>query len=263
MAKSDKTRGRRVQSVEVGAALLLALAETRRAVTLSELAASVDMAPAKAHRYLASFIGCGLVDHRHNGRYDLGPAAVRMGLSACARVDLVGRTSDMLADLVAGMNAIALLSIWGPHGPTVIRIERNGPLTGGVLGLGITMALLDTATGNVFLSWLPRATTQTLLDEECAQRGGQDAAEPEAIIAATRRRGYAFSVQPSTLRIHSMAGPVLNANGVLEAVVTLVSPSQEMLDDADAIRAMRTGVGAQSWPHPRPILRGQSAFRPE
>ncbi|MEL6792802.1 MAG: helix-turn-helix domain-containing protein, partial [Pseudomonadota bacterium] len=52
-------RERGVQSVRVGVELLNALARNPGPMTLSRLAAELDMPAAKAHRYLASFVETG------------------------------------------------------------------------------------------------------------------------------------------------------------------------------------------------------------
>ena len=70
-----------IQSVEVGFALLDVLARAPGPLMLRDLAAAAGMSAAKAHRYLVSFQRLALVtqDSRNN-RYDLGPAALRLGL---------------------------------------------------------------------------------------------------------------------------------------------------------------------------------------
>ena len=48
-----------VQSIEVGASLLRALVNSSKAMMLRDLAAAAKMPPAKAHRYLVSFMRMG------------------------------------------------------------------------------------------------------------------------------------------------------------------------------------------------------------
>ncbi len=85
----DKERAG-IQSVEVGFALLEALARSRGPLMLRDLAASAGMSAAKAHRYLVSFQRLGLVaQDPRNARYDLGPAALKLGLASLSRLDAV------------------------------------------------------------------------------------------------------------------------------------------------------------------------------
>ena len=72
-----------MQSVEVGASLLRALADADAPQSLGALARAAGMSSAKAHRYLVSYVQAGLaVQSERNGTYDLGPLAVRLGLAA-------------------------------------------------------------------------------------------------------------------------------------------------------------------------------------
>ena len=55
---------------------------------LKVVAASAGMSAAKAHRYLVSFQRLGLVTQDpRTARYDLGPAALKLGLASLTRLD--------------------------------------------------------------------------------------------------------------------------------------------------------------------------------
>ena len=57
---------------------------------LRDLGAAAGMSAAKAHRYLVSFQRLGLVvQDEHSTRYDLGPAALKLGLASLERLDAV------------------------------------------------------------------------------------------------------------------------------------------------------------------------------
>jgi len=79
-----------IQSVEVGFALLDVLAKAEGPLMLRDLAAAAGMSAAKAHRYLVSFQRLALVTQDHaSTRYDLGPAALQLGLASLSRLDPV------------------------------------------------------------------------------------------------------------------------------------------------------------------------------
>ena len=70
-----------IQSVEVGFALLDVLGQSAGPLMLRDLAAAAGMSAAKAHRYLVSFQRLQLVvQDAGTTRYDLGPAALKLGL---------------------------------------------------------------------------------------------------------------------------------------------------------------------------------------
>src|SRR3954464_12901900 len=78
------------QSVEGGFALLDVLGRAHGPLMLRDLAAAAGMSAAKAHRYLVSFQRLQLaVQDDASTRYDLGPAALKLGLSSLSRLDAV------------------------------------------------------------------------------------------------------------------------------------------------------------------------------
>ena len=72
------------------------------------------MPPAKAHRYLVSFIRMGLAEQdAQTGRYDLGEFALRLGLVGLARMDPVRLGVPVLADLCDEIEETCALAVWG------------------------------------------------------------------------------------------------------------------------------------------------------
>lgn len=221
----DKPRNNgRVRSVEVSVSILTALARHDGPMSLNEIARTVDMPAAKAHRYLASFLESGMVHHRRSGTYDLGPLAARIGLAAIARTDVVNRVTEELEELVETTNRTALLSVWGNVGPIVVRWERSPHVLITTLGLGSRLPLLRSATGRVFLAFSRRRVTAGMLEAELStDPSPPDAREIEALIEKTRASGLAGVDQTFIPGLYALAAPVLNGQGEADAVVTLAS----------------------------------------
>ncbi|MFN3207904.1 MAG: IclR family transcriptional regulator [Roseovarius sp.] len=158
-----------IQSVDVALGLLGALSRCGGAVSLSDLARRCDMPPSKAHRYLASFMAAGLVVQAgRSGKYDLGPMAMEIGLAALSRHNFVNRASDALPELRDATGMTVLLSVWGSEGATVVRWERAASPVITSMGLGTTLPLLTSASGRIFLAWLPPESTREKLKSELA-----------------------------------------------------------------------------------------------
>src|SRR3954469_10502584 len=89
-----------IQSVEVGFGLLQALSKAPGPLMLRDLAAAAGMSAAKAHRYLVSFQRLQLVvQDGASTRYDLGPAALKLGLASLSRLDAVKLARQRVAAL--------------------------------------------------------------------------------------------------------------------------------------------------------------------
>ena len=115
---ADTRKG--IQSVEVSGVIIAALCDFKFPVPLKDLAAAVDMSPAKVHRYLASLVRIGLAwQDDQTGLYGLGPMALRMGISAIERNDVVMRAGRLLRKLAIELRSSGHLAIWGersdPH----------------------------------------------------------------------------------------------------------------------------------------------------
>lgn len=234
----------RVQSVEVAVRILSALADGGGPMALSEIAAQVGMPAAKVHRYMASFVETGMVDHRRSGLYDLGPMAARVGLAAVARIDPVNRAADGLAALVDETGATAMLSVWGVAGPVVVRWERARRPLVTALGVGSVLPVLGSATGRAFAGWLP----ERVVAEAMAQGGeALPAGGIAAFQAGVRAAGLALADRDFIPGLRALAAPVLDLQGQAAAVVTLVSTDAAALDpagsEAAALRRFVSGAG--------------------
>ena len=143
-----------IQSVEVGFELLSALSDAPGALMLRDLAAAAGMSAAKAHRYLVSFQRMGLVmQDPVSTRYDLGPAALRLGLASLSRIDAVKLARERLPQLLAETGHTLAIAVWGNQGPTMVHwleAPQTVPVT---LRLGDVMPLLTSATGRCFATF--------------------------------------------------------------------------------------------------------------
>jgi len=202
-----------VQSVEVGTALLRALADADGPQSLGALARAAGMSSAKAHRYLVSYVQAGLVvQSERSGGYDLGPLAVRVGLAALERFDVVRIAGERLGSLRDAVDATASISVWTDAGPTVARIELScHPVTLAVR-IGTTYPLKTTATGQVYLAFSRDAGALTAAGDP----------EVEQIRAAVRERGLARVEESFLVGVCAMAGPLFHQDGRLAAAVTVV-----------------------------------------
>lgn len=216
-----------IQSIEVGGRLLEVLAAQIQPMMLRDLAAAAGMPPAKAHRYLVSFGRMGLIEQEAStGRYGLGPFALQLGLAGLARLDPYQLALSALAELSATLNQTVAVAVWGNHGATIVRwLESSHPVTAS-LRTGAVMPLTRSATGRVFLAFLPPAQTTKLAHEEMAlnARSGLSPGTTEAlqkVVEQTRRHGLGRAVGDMIAGVSGLAAPVFDYNGTL--VLALVS----------------------------------------
>ena len=222
-----------IQSVEVGFALLQVLAEAHGPLMLRDLAARADMSAAKAHRYLVSFQRLALVvQDAGSTRYDLGPAALKLGLASLSRLDGVKLARQRMAPLMEQIGQTLALAVWGNQGPTIVHWEESPQAITVNLRLGDVMPLLSSATGLCFAAFMgarnpthPNAAHSRLthlLQEALA--GQQKLAREDvpgtlveitALLADVRSRGMARAVNTLLPGVAGFCAPVFDADGHL------------------------------------------------
>jgi len=214
-------RRRGIQSAETGVRLLDVLAQADGALPLKELSARAELDPSNAHRYLASFVHCGLVRQEPDGRYDLGPLALRIGLAAMQRMDPVQLTERALPELVGETGCTALLSVWSNRGPTVVHWQRSKHPFITNLALGSVLPITRSATGTVMVAFLPSGVTADAISAESRRENVDREAFSRAVERAKRLR-LAFADGSVTPGLYAVASPVLDWSGEAIAAVTLV-----------------------------------------
>jgi DNA-binding IclR family transcriptional regulator len=157
-----------IQSIEVGYRLLHALQASDRPMSLTALSQATGMPPSKCHVYLASFMRVGLIAQKESGGlYDLGPSALRLGLTALERVDALQEARQVMGGLCRDLQETTVLSVWGNHGPTIVYKEdgaRWSPLS---VRVGTVLPILS-ATGLVLLSGQKPSAINDILEAELA-----------------------------------------------------------------------------------------------
>lgn len=238
-----------VQAIETGARLLVALARDPRAQMLKTIAAATGMPPAKAHRYLVSFIRTGLVDRDPaSGRYHLGPAALQIGVAALAGVNVVRLAAPEIASLRDQTEATVGLAVWGAYGPTFLLVEESSKPVIVKSRPGGVLPILTSAGGRLFAAYLPAAATKAMIDREIAAlpRAAQRKARDDfaAILAEVRRRGLSRSLGDYSPGVHGVSSPILDHTGSVVAAVTAFAPAGEFDPsfDGPVARALRAAT---------------------
>ncbi|TWO69703.1 IclR family transcriptional regulator [Caenimonas sedimenti] len=222
-----------IQSVEVGFGLLEALAQAPGPLMLRDLAKAAGMSAAKAHRYLVSFQRLQLVvQEGASTRYDLGPAALKLGLASLSRLDAVKLARERATALMEQIGHTLALAVWGNHGPTIVHWEESPHAVTVNLRLGDVMPLLTSATGLCFAAYAPKEAIAPMLREEMARaqkQGRTDVpvtmAEVRAALDDVRKRGASRVVDTLLPGIVGFCVPVFDSDGHMALGMVALGPS--------------------------------------
>lgn len=259
MTQAKTVKGR-VQSVERGIHLLRVLSSMGGPAALKDISAAANLAPAMAHRYLASFIATGMVDQTlEAGHYRLGPMVLHLGLSALAQTDLYADSATPMQLLRDRLNEAVLLSVWGNNGPTIIKMLEPVKQVTVNVRVGFSLPLLSSATGLVFTAFLAPEVTRKAMELELAlhRKGGRpgapaDLADVQRQVNQVRRHGVSCVKGALLAGINSMAAPIFDHRRQLVGVLTVVGSADQiniawsgtaarMLKDAAAEISYRLG----------------------
>lgn len=219
-------------------------------MSLKQIAAAAGMAPGRAHPYLASFRSLGLVRQRtEGGHYELGPYALALGASALAKLEVREVAEAPMQRFHAVTGEGIYLSVWSGQSPVIVsRLDgaRSMPLT---IRVGYALPLEASATGRVFLAFLPEAIRHLAANPES---GLSAAAGLNRILQEVRQRGLARADSLIYTGLNAIAAPVFDHEGRLAATVTALGPAAELdtrFDGPtaaailDAARATSEGLG--------------------
>lgn len=239
-----------IQSVEVGYVLLDVLAHSAGPMMLRNLAAAAHMSAAKAHRYLVSFQRLGLViQDASTTFYDLGPAALKLGLASLSKLDGVKLARERIGLLGLQIGHTLALAVWGNRGPTIVHWEEAPQAVNVNLRLGDVMPLLSSATGRCFAAHQSPVAVAPLLQEELARAQAQCRTDlpltPQAVQAMqneVRQRGLSRVVNTLLPGISGLCAPVFDFDGHMVLGLVALGPSHGF--DADWSGAVATPLVA-------------------
>jgi DNA-binding IclR family transcriptional regulator len=254
----DSARSRRggIQSIEIGMRILEVLAAHRSATPLSAVAQATAMPAPQVHRYLKSLIVAGMArQDQATGRYDLGPAALRIGLAALSRTDAFTVVDRAVSEFVERTGQTVQIAALGSMGPTVVRIYNGRPALHTTLHVGSVIPLVTSATGRIFLAFAPPSETIGLVAEELQTTPAKAAAVLDGIRTSMGERRADVESGTVIVGLQATAFPILDLQGRAILVATALSsqgstpsPQPGAIEELGLLcRSMSVELG---WPDP-------------
>ncbi|WP_207886833.1 IclR family transcriptional regulator [Pseudomonas sp. 30_B] len=205
--ESIPTKGKKVQSAEVGTEILKALADLAPSTSLKRLGEYLEMPAAKVHRYLQALIASGFAEQDPlTNHYGLGREALYVGLAAIRRLDVVKVASPALAELRDNLGQTCFLAIWGSHGPTVVQVEPAQGMVTLVTQVGSVLPVHGSSTGLVFAAFRP----------------GLEEGADQSVLASIRAEGL-HSIHGLLMPgVNALSVPLFATGRELAGVITVV-----------------------------------------
>nr|WP_232332825.1 IclR family transcriptional regulator [Novosphingobium aquimarinum] len=225
MATKVQSR-RRVQSIEVGFRVLRVLRLADGPLPLREIAQRASMPASKVHLYLVSFIREGMAyQDARTGCYGLGAFAIQLALSAIGQVDVVAGSQPVLRRLRDETECAIYLSVWGDMGPCIVAKEDGSHQGAFEIRIGSILPTQTTATGLVFLAYLPAEETAPVIKAERSSRPDLSILsdkERELELKAIRKARMATTIGKLNGNFSGVSVPVLGSDDKIVAALTLL-----------------------------------------
>ena len=216
-------------SIERGLRVLATLADRGRPLSLAELVEDLNLPKATLHRICAGLIEGGFVARDVNER-DLvvGPALRKLALNTLNHGTVRGLRHEVLADLVAEVGETCHFTTTDGGGVLYLdRVEAPWPwrLT---LEVGAHVPLHCTASGKLFLAFMPRARRDELIAHlKLTRMTASTLTSAQALhdecdeIAA---QGHSFDREEFIDGLVAAAVPVRDAAGEVRAGIAVHAP---------------------------------------
>lgn len=236
---------RSIRSIETAGAILQAMAEAGGPMKLRDLAEAVEVAPAQLHPYLVSLRAIRMVEQSASGLYGLGPFALEVGLARLRAQDAYHEAILRIDRLAEETLLMVALTVWGPHGATIVHVRETIARIHANVRAGGGFALTSTATGRLFVAYLPAPMTEPQIRAELAEqatadpRFAFDEAAYRAQVQRVRDRGWETTTDLPIPGVSAVAAPVFDYTGEIKLAVTVIGPTKQvdLTEDSPVVRA--------------------------
>ena len=251
-----------IQSIDRAIRVLTALQGARR-MSLSELAARLELAPSTMHGIVRSLVEHGMVvQERGSSRYQLGPAVLRLGNVYLDTLELRSRAVPWAEDLARRTGLAVRTGVLLIDDVVIIHHEQRPDGSRQMPEVGIVIPVHASALGKAMLAFLAEDESRVLGSGELRSMTGETITSPEDLreqLDGVRASGIAVEQDEAVLGESSLASPVFDSFGEAVGAIGVVIPSGAELAGheasdlvRDTARAVSRELGAQAWP-PRPV----------
>ena len=247
-----------IQSVDRAIRILAALQGARR-MSLSELAARLELPPSTVHGIIRTLVDHGMVtQERGSGRYQLGPAVLRLGNVYLDTLELRSRAVTWSEELARRSGFAVRTGVLLGDDVVIIHHEPRPDGSRQMPEVGIVIPAHASALGKALLAFLPDDAKRLLDGPALRSMTGETVTDP-ALLAAQLDQvgtsGIALESDEAVLGECGAAAAVFDATGLAVGAVGVVVPSNEWpVDDGvvDAVRSTARTIsrelGATRWP---------------
>lgn len=245
---SENPREERVNSLRRGLAVLKAFAKHHEAMTISEVAAETDMAPASARRMLLTLVDLGYVE-QHGKRFRVAPKVLDLGYSYLSSMPLWQIAQPVLERISEKFQLSSSASVL--DGCDILYAFRatHGDVSTVLVSTGTRQPAHVTAMGRVMLANLPAEKLNEIIARiDFSPLTVNSVSRPDElrkIIDKVRGQDYAIVDEELEIGLRAIAVPIRNRQGTVIAAINAAGRSRSLTRDVlinNILPVMRDGA---------------------
>jgi IclR family transcriptional regulator, pca regulon regulatory protein len=224
MSATESRNSDFVQSLERGLAVIRAFDAEHRELALSDVARATGLTRAAARRFLLTLVKLGYVNFA-DGRFSLRPRVLELGYAYLSSLTLPEVAQPHMEALVAKVNESSSISVLDDLEIVYVVRVPTRRIMSITLSVGTRLPAYATSMGRVLLANLPADELEERMSRieirPLTARTVKDKDELRAILAATRKQGYAATDQELEEGLRSLAVPIRDAGGGVVAALNV------------------------------------------
>jgi DNA-binding IclR family transcriptional regulator len=222
--------------------VLRLLRRSPTAVSVSEVARSVRIAPSTAHAILSELQAQGAVTQDGDKRYRLGPATYYLGAAFARSAPISRGIWNELTEVARELSVTAAIAVpWENH-HLILNVHQHGD---GELevAFGGRVPIDAGSWGKAYYAW---SQVEPGGPTGFTPNSVTDPAEYRSQVDRTRERGYATDNEEFTMGVGAVAAGVTSERG-FEGVASLMSPISHINElGFDAVGRRLAGVASRA-----------------
>jgi DNA-binding IclR family transcriptional regulator len=246
-----------IQSVDRAARILFALQGERR-LGIAELATRLELAPSTVHGIVKTLTAHNLVvQDPDSGRYQLGPAVLRLGNVYLDTLELRSRAMSWSEELARRTGLAVRTGVLAGDDVVIIHHEPRPDGSRQMPETGIVIPAHASALGKAQLAFVPAEAERVVASAHRSMTGETitDSAELREQFAEILRTALAEENDEAVLGESSVAAPIFGATGSAVGAIAVVLPTTDWPIGESVRAALREAarnisreLGAVRWP---------------
>ena len=237
--------GHLVRAVERALQILDCFDDQHPEMGVSEIAQAVGLHKATTHRIVTTLVHYGYLERAAGGhKYQLGLQLPHLGFRVVRRMDLRREALPHMTRVAKQWDETCDLSIFDRGEVFYIEVLQGNHALTIAASVGQRLPAHCTASGKVFLAYLPAGELEAVLSRPLASYTEKTITSPEVLgreIEVTRQRGYGIDDEEMEAGVRAVSAPIRNQEGAVVAAMSMPGPTSRMT--LDRVREIAVALG--------------------